>query len=177
MALLSPQDAQALAKLVHEHHDFIWRSLRRLGLGHGDVDDAVQQVFLIASRRLATIRPGSERSFLFQTALRIASDVRRGLRRRRETAPLDSDKVAQAAIPADELIDLWRAREKLRDPRRHAPRASRGIYSLRARRDHHDRNREHLAIANRYRRLSASPGARNISTARATRDGIASRTP
>ena len=57
-----------LHALLASHHAFVWRSLRRLGVPDGDVDDASQQVFLVAHRRLAQIAPESERSFLFQTA-------------------------------------------------------------------------------------------------------------
>src|SRR5690242_17321725 len=75
--------ASRLRALQEEHFEFLWRSLRRLGVPEADVDDAVQQVFLVAARR--EILPGSERSFLFATALRVASHARRTLRRRRES--------------------------------------------------------------------------------------------
>ena len=54
---------QRLAGLVREHYAFVWRLLRRLGLREGDADDAAQQVFLTASRRLHEIEPARERSF------------------------------------------------------------------------------------------------------------------
>src|SRR5215510_1313686 len=73
-----------LRSLVSEHVDFIWRSLRRLGVLEADLGDAAQQVFLVTARKLDAVREGSERAFLFQTALRVASDARRSRRRRRE---------------------------------------------------------------------------------------------
>src|SRR5262245_58299657 len=72
-----------LRVLVGEHFDFIWRSLRRLGVPHTDVDDCAQQVFWVAARKLSMIAEGSERAFLFSTALRVASDARRSRMRRR----------------------------------------------------------------------------------------------
>ncbi|HKO54059.1 MAG TPA: sigma-70 family RNA polymerase sigma factor [Polyangiaceae bacterium] len=66
------------------HFDFVWRSLRRLGLSAADADDGAQEVFVIASRKLAAILPTTEKRFLFATALRVASTRRRGLKRRRE---------------------------------------------------------------------------------------------
>jgi RNA polymerase sigma-70 factor, ECF subfamily len=57
--------------------DFVWRSLRRLGVPSANVDDATQEVFLVMSRRLDDIELGKERSFLFGTALRVASTARR----------------------------------------------------------------------------------------------------
>src|SRR6266516_2323692 len=77
-------DGARLRALVTEHVDFIWRSLRRLGVLEADLGDAAQQVFLVTARKLRLVRSGSERSFLFQTALRVASDCRRARRRRRE---------------------------------------------------------------------------------------------
>jgi len=77
-------DGARLRALVTEHVDFIWRSLQRLGVVDADVADAAQQVFLVTARKLDQVREGSERAFLFQTALRVAADARRTRRRRRE---------------------------------------------------------------------------------------------
>ena len=70
--------------LVDTHFDFIWRSLRRLGLSPADAEDGAQEVFTVAVRRLDDIVPGRERSFLFGTALRVASTHRRRARHRYE---------------------------------------------------------------------------------------------
>lgn len=69
-------------QLVVNHVDLVWRTLRRLGVGSADVDDATQQVFLIANDKLTLIRPGSERSFLVAVAARVASHARRADQRR-----------------------------------------------------------------------------------------------
>jgi RNA polymerase sigma-70 factor (ECF subfamily) len=103
-----------LRELVEGQHDFVWRSVRRLGVPRCDVEDAVQKVFLVAASKLASIRYGSERSFLFQTALRVASDSRRTQRRRREVMEMDGDEEpASQALSSEELLDLRRAREQL----------------------------------------------------------------
>jgi RNA polymerase sigma-70 factor, ECF subfamily len=70
--------------IVKDHVDFTWRALRRLGVLEADLADAAQQVFLVMARKLALVREGSERGFLFQTAVRVASDSRRSRSRRRE---------------------------------------------------------------------------------------------
>jgi RNA polymerase sigma-70 factor (ECF subfamily) len=70
--------------IVKDHVDFTWRALRRLGVLEADLADAAQQVFLVMARKLALVREGSERAFLFQTAVRVASDSRRSRSRRRE---------------------------------------------------------------------------------------------
>jgi RNA polymerase sigma-70 factor (ECF subfamily) len=103
-----------LRALVDVHYDFIWRSLRRLGVADGDVDDAAQHVFLTAARKLDAIRAGCERSYLFQTAMRVASDHRRTRRRRREVPEVDGEEQAADDAPSgEELLDLRRARRRL----------------------------------------------------------------
>jgi RNA polymerase sigma-70 factor, ECF subfamily len=68
-----------------EHFDFVWRSLRRLGIHPADVADATQEVFLVVHRRLAEFE-GRARitTWLYRICLRVASDRRRRARRRRE---------------------------------------------------------------------------------------------
>jgi RNA polymerase sigma-70 factor (ECF subfamily) len=106
-------DGKRLRALVEAHYDFVWRSLRRLGVPEGDVDDAAQKVFLTASRKLASIRRGAERSFLFQTAYRVASDSRRTLRRRREVPEVEDRETLDEGPSGEELLDLRRARQQL----------------------------------------------------------------
>jgi len=74
-------DTRARA-LVTEYFDFVWRLLRRLGVPERDVDDAAQQVFIVGAQRLTDIPIGSERTFLYGTALRTAATLRRNQRRR-----------------------------------------------------------------------------------------------
>ena len=105
---------ERLAAMFSEHVDFVWRSVRRLGVPDAGVDDAVQEVFVVAARRLAEIDAGKERAFLFGTAVRVAADVRRGAGRRR--ARISDDEAPDAADPtpaADELVDRKRARALL----------------------------------------------------------------
>lgn len=103
----------ALEQLVVEHLDFIWRSLRRFGVPLADVDDAAQQVFLIANDKLAKIQPGSERSFLIGVATRVASHARRA-HHRRETAQNRLSAGPQDTAPdPEQLTQRLEARELL----------------------------------------------------------------
>jgi RNA polymerase sigma-70 factor (ECF subfamily) len=105
------EDATArLAALFTAHFEFVWRSLRRLGVPAATIDDAAQEVFVVASRRLLAIVPGKEKAFLFGTALRIAAGVRRADRRRPDV--LD-ETIATNLPPIDELVDRKRALELL----------------------------------------------------------------
>lgn len=102
----SPADFDAL---VHQHLDFVWRSLRRLGLSESDADDASQQVFMIAARQLAEVPSGKERAFLYGTARRIASNARRDRRRRREVPGELADELQAFGALPDERVELQRA--------------------------------------------------------------------
>jgi RNA polymerase sigma-70 factor (ECF subfamily) len=106
--------AVRLRALIDEHFDFVWRSLRRLGVPQEAVDDATQEVFWILAKKVDFVAPGSERGYLFATALRVASDVRR--RRARQRVVHDSDfveAVADLAADPDALLDQKRARDLL----------------------------------------------------------------
>ena len=71
--------------------------MRRLGVAAGDVDDAVQKVFLVVSERLATFPPARDRSFLFATCMRVAANERRGHSRRRSAGPDPLDALISTA--------------------------------------------------------------------------------
>ena len=103
----------AIERLVLAHFDFIWRLLRRFGLHPSDADDAAQEVFIVAARRLTSIEDGRERPFLYGTALRVLANVRRGERRRREAGDAALVELPALARPLDELIDDERARARL----------------------------------------------------------------
>lgn len=93
-------DEARLRSVVEAHFDTLWRFLRRLGVAEADVDDAVQEVILVLTRKLDGIEVGRERSFVMSTAFRVASDARRRVRRRREVdAELLVDLPSSAADP------------------------------------------------------------------------------
>src|SRR3954467_14283709 len=99
-------DEERLRRLVAHHFDFIWRSLRRLGVPERDTDDAAQQVFMVAARKIGPVSVEGERAFLFQVALRIAADDRR-MRRRHPDAAHEKElpDVPESAPGPDELVD------------------------------------------------------------------------
>jgi RNA polymerase sigma-70 factor (ECF subfamily) len=106
-------DPARLRVLVTEHFDFVWRTLLRLGVPRREADDALQQVFLVASRKLDTIEPGRERAFLFGTALKLASRARRTERRRREVLDGAPPELLDPQPTPDDLVDRARARAAL----------------------------------------------------------------
>lgn len=80
---------RAFRALYEAHSSFVWRNLRRLGVSDADVEDKMQEVFVVAHRRFEEFvdRGHGPRAWLFQIALRVASDARRHRRRH----PVDPD--------------------------------------------------------------------------------------
>jgi RNA polymerase sigma-70 factor, ECF subfamily len=66
-----------LRALFETHYASVSRLLRRLGVRHAALDDAAQEVFWVAARRLGDIESGREAAFLYGVALRVASSTHR----------------------------------------------------------------------------------------------------
>lgn len=83
-------DRERTFRAVYDAHaSFVWRNLRRLGVEEADVEDKVQEVFVVAHRRwheFVDLGFGPK-AWLFQIVLRVASDARRHRRRH----PVDPD--------------------------------------------------------------------------------------
>lgn len=109
-------DDDALEQVYRQHYAFVWRSCRRLGVPDAELDDVVQEIFVIVHRRLADFEGRSAiTTWLFSIAYRVVRDQRRSAaaRQRREALatggrpPTEPDKKlarAQAAGVLDELL-------------------------------------------------------------------------
>jgi RNA polymerase sigma-70 factor, ECF subfamily len=74
-------------EIYDTHFDFVWRSLRLLGIPDELVEDAIQDTFSVVSRQLASFEGRSAlRTWLFAILHRVASNYRRA--RRRKQSPL-----------------------------------------------------------------------------------------
>ncbi len=107
---LSARRQERLRNIIDQHLPAVWRLLRRMGLDESDAADAVQDVVLIAARKLDAIKPQSERPFMLRTAYRV------GARMRARRRPLGDEAMGTAEDPAphaDVLVDQKRARELL----------------------------------------------------------------
>ena len=105
-----------LATLIVENGRFVFRILRRAGLDATTAEDAAQQVFLTASRKLGIIAAGKERAFLYGTAMNVAADLRRRALKRSETelTPEQIDElVSEPSSSPDQALEKQRARALL----------------------------------------------------------------
>jgi RNA polymerase sigma-70 factor, ECF subfamily len=118
------------ASLVEQHADFVFRTLRRTGLDVAAAEDAAQQVFLVASRKLNVIVAGKERAFLYRTARNVAAELRRRSSKRAEVELIEQEVDDSSSTPIwspsplDEVLDHQRARGLGGGPRLDAGAAS-----------------------------------------------------
>jgi len=103
-----------LRQVFDEHAAYVWRALRHLGAPESEVDDLVQEVFVVVHRRLPSFEwRSSLRTWLYGICLRVASDYRRRARVRYERAVADParDLAESSSLAPDEQA---RARAQLR---------------------------------------------------------------
>ncbi len=91
------QELREFRATYREHHRFVWHALHRFGMETSTVEDALQDVFIIAYRRRGTRRSYSMKAWLYGIARRVASNYRRADRRR--TARVDALLEVQADGP------------------------------------------------------------------------------
>ncbi|WP_437924598.1 RNA polymerase sigma factor [Sorangium sp. So ce291] len=102
-----------LEQIFEENAAYVWRVLRRLGVGEADVEDVCQEVFLMVHRKLDTFDGSSAlRTWLYGICLRLASEYRRRPHRRREEVA-DTVPEQVMAAPQDETLDRRRALDQL----------------------------------------------------------------
>lgn len=99
-------------ELVNEYMDFVWRSLRRLGVAEADCDDGCQRVWVVLAQKLDSIEPTKVRSFVFSVVVRIASEMRRNYRRHQHVE-FDELCVEPGRPDAEGLVERQRVRQLL----------------------------------------------------------------
>jgi RNA polymerase sigma-70 factor (ECF subfamily) len=107
-AELSQAQMASFHALYRDQFTFVFRNLRRLGVPREQVDDALQDVFLVVLRHLGKYEAGTHgKAWLFAIALRVARNYRRSQRRRDNrlvpaatdafSAPIDQGPFERAA--------------------------------------------------------------------------------
>jgi RNA polymerase sigma-70 factor, ECF subfamily len=145
---VSPE--RRLRNLVDQNYDFVWRTLRYLGVPDAGVEDAAQQVLCVLARRLQDISAGAEVSFLFNTAVRVAKDVRRSAQRRPAAPSADIDAFVALDPSPEDLLDERRAHDTLREVLGSIPEDQRMVFVL--------YEIEELTMADIARLLAIAPG-------------------
>ncbi len=98
--------SRSFERLYREHYPFVWRCLRRLGV-HSETEDAAQEVFVTAYRRLHTYEGRSSmRAWLAGIARKIAFRSRRTQERRQRR----HEALSPPPNPAD--LESWLCRRE-----------------------------------------------------------------
>lgn len=81
--------------IYDRYADFVWRSVRRLGLDEATAEDAFQEVFVVVHRRLDDFEGRSSiKTWLFGIAIGVVRNHKRSLKRKR----IDTSKRAEDAL-------------------------------------------------------------------------------
>ncbi len=96
--------------LYEAHVDGVWRLTQRLGVPESGLEDAVQEVFLIAHRRLSEFRGDSSlKTWLGGIAIRVAKEVRRSASRKGASEPLDDHPQLESPHRLEETVSQRQA--------------------------------------------------------------------
>jgi RNA polymerase sigma-70 factor (ECF subfamily) len=99
-----------LTELFENHVDFVWRTARRFGLSAAEADDAAQQVFLVAARKLGEITREREKAFFFRAAINVTRTMLRSTARKREDFA-EHSQTADTRPSPEEALDRRHALE------------------------------------------------------------------
>jgi RNA polymerase sigma-70 factor (ECF subfamily) len=98
---------ESFESAYREHFAFVWRALARLGVADAGLEDAAQDVFLVAYRRWDDFEGRStRRTWIYGIAVRVARDHRRRVRRKGPGEPLPEELASEAPGPDE----AWQAR-------------------------------------------------------------------
>jgi RNA polymerase sigma-70 factor (ECF subfamily) len=119
-------ETRTFEDLYREELPFVWRNARRLLGLDSAVDDVVQEVFIVALRRIGEFEGRSSlRSWLYGILRRVAADHRRAVRRRniRDSADLEAIATRESgphrtAEKAESLVVLHELLGKLDEDKR-----------------------------------------------------------
>jgi glucose/mannose transport system substrate-binding protein len=119
-----------LRQLKEAHEAPLSRYLVRLGVARSELEDALQEIFIVAACKLPEIRATTERAFLFGTAARVAANARRGRRRRDRLSTSLVSVPREPHPPTDDLTDQLMRRTLLDDALERMPKDTHIVFLL-----------------------------------------------
>lgn len=107
-------DEPDLDRLYRQEAGHVWQTLARFGIPERDRKDLTQEVFIVAHRKLGSLRAeASARAWLYGISRRVAAAHRRRAWFRRETASEISEALPDPAASPEEQARLSHARRQL----------------------------------------------------------------
>ena len=123
-----PAQVSSFESIYRQYFDFVWASVRRLGVGPPAADDVVQEVFIVIHSRLHTLeQPQALRSWIYGVVRRTVSGYHRSRRTKDASgaalaAELDEPRGPPTPFDLTEQNDqvklLWSLLEELDEPKR-----------------------------------------------------------
>lgn len=118
----STDSLSSFRSLYRSHYGLVWGTARRFGVEDHQLDDAVQETFLVAYRRMDGSRVQSTKAWLYGITRRVASNYRRAerrtirrkdaLRRTMHTRHLGSAETVEAWQIVDRFVQGLPARKR-----------------------------------------------------------------
>jgi RNA polymerase sigma-70 factor (ECF subfamily) len=101
----------SVTEVYRQHGDFVWRTLQHLGIRDADLEDVLQEVFVVVHRRIGSFDSSSKMTtWLFGICLKTASRHRRRAYFRRER-PLETASEEVDSSTPEHLLERRRAGE------------------------------------------------------------------
>lgn len=96
----------SFAEVYRQYFDFVWSTVRHLGIKGAAIDDVVQEAFIVIHAKLHTVQqPDSLRSWIYGVVRRTASSHRRARKpdesAAAQAAELEQSLVATSSTPLD----------------------------------------------------------------------------
>ena len=124
---LPPEEFQ---RLYQAEFDYVWNTLRRLGVADASREDLCHDVFITAWRKFKDYdRARPLRPWLFGIAYRVASDFRQRAYQHREVSDDEADAPDDRPA-ADEAVATRQARELVRRALEFIPIERRGVFVM-----------------------------------------------
>ncbi len=120
-----------LAAIYREQFGFVWRSLRRLGVGESDLPDACQDVFLVVHKKLSQYdHQAKVTTWLYGICFRIASDWRRSAYARHEVVHESPEPAPAEEREVPSSVDQGQHRALLQAALDALPLEQRAVFTL-----------------------------------------------
>ena len=111
MLVVDDERSEEFRRLFDDNYDYVWSSLRRLGVQARDLEDVTHDVFVEVHAKVHTYdRARPIRPWLFAFALRFASDYRKLARHKTE---LRGDADGPTELPSAEDVVVMQERARI----------------------------------------------------------------
>src|SRR6188768_1953765 len=126
-----PRVVATFRSIFDEHAPTVWRALRHFGMSEREVEDAVQEVFVVVHRQLsAGTEPAHLRAWLYGIAWRVAAAQRRKAHRKHEILSDALEPEPDSSRSPARLLERSRRLAKLDRALNRLPEEQRAVFLL-----------------------------------------------